>query len=153
MDSTNTDTVSKKSNVDTHAEKNNVQNDTRDSNSNEKQDNMVQGKDKTNKIKKQKRKNLSKADDDVPNVKKIKINAKNEDSPTKAKKGDKKVALVKKSTEKKSKKEKKKLRFDQTKSGQLNVEQIMSLNAERLKTYGLNAKKFKNKLKYGNKKF
>lgn len=28
----------------------------------------------------------------------------------------------------------------------------MSLNAERLKTYGINAKKLRNKLKYGNKK-
>lgn len=33
------------------------------------------------------------------------------------------------------------------------VDSMMSLDAERLRTYGINAKKFKNKLKYGKKKF
>lgn len=114
---------------------------------------------------KRKRKNKLKVDGDSPRPKMIKTDDVKESSPVKADKkiekdNEKTVSMDKTVVNKRKKnkmKEMRKLQFnklksDKHKSSRDNIDPIMSLNAERLKTYGINAKKFKNKLKYGKKK-
>lgn len=105
--------------------------------------------------------------DSGPRLKKIKMDNVKERSQIKVdnkiEKNNKETAPVDKTAvipqEKRNKtKEKRKLQLDKVKSNKResnngNTDPIMSLNIERLKTYGINAKKFKNKLKYGKKKF
>lgn len=116
--------------------------------------------------KKQKRRNESTADDDVTSSKKPKIQDAKSDNSTmeacniKVEKNNEKIAFVERSTatpKQNKKKEKKKLQINKMKNrkhqpNSESVQQLMSLDTARLKTYGLNAKKFKNKLKYGNRK-
>lgn len=155
--------ISKEESVDTVV-KNSARNDTRDGDDDEeeKRDETARGKDDAveNKGKERKRKN---ADGDGPSVKLMKLdNMQGEDARSKAgKSSNGETTSVENSSaltegKKNGRKERKKLGFDRTRPGKHNRPndgQMMSLNAERLRTYGLNAKKFKNKLKYGNKKF
>lgn len=115
----------------------------------------------TNKSKKQKRKNKLKTDDE-PISKKMKIDdTGKEDSRIKTNtnnikvenNNEKLVAINKFARQKKNKN--KNSQFNQMIIGNRKPDYddpTMSLNPERLKTYGINAKKLKNKLKYGNKK-
>lgn len=164
---TETDTVSKEKIM--HVTENSVQNnldskdDKDDKGENEKNKN-AQEKIVANKSKKQKRKNNLKSDGDAPISKKIKIeNTSEKDSQTKTdinnieiKNNNEKVVAVNKfAGQQKKKKKNRNSQFNQMNTGKnkLNYDDpTMSLNAERLKTYGINAKKLKNKLKYGNKK-
>lgn len=114
-----------------------------------------------NKSNKQKRKNNVKVDDDVPVSKKIKTDSTvKEDSQIKSdvnnikiENNEKMMAMDKSAGKKKNKKSSS--QFNQKNSGKRKPDYddpTISLNAERLKTYGINAKKLKNKLKYCNKK-
>lgn len=117
-----------------HIAENGVQNNLHNDDKKEDEKNKdAQEKDIINKSKKQKRMNKLKDDDDVSSCKKMKLDN---------------AAGQKKNKNKNS-------QFNQINTGKRKSDYddpTMSLNAERLKTYGINAKKLKNKLKYGNKK-
>lgn len=113
-----------------------------------------------NKSKKQKRKNKLKTDDE-PISKKMKIDdTGKEDSRIKTNtnnikvenNNEKLVAINKFARQKKNKNRNSQFNQMNTGNRKPDYDPTMSLNPERLKTYGINAKKLKNKLKYGNKK-
>lgn len=139
---------------------NDVQNHLHNNKDNRKEEEQKNGQEKNiiHKSKKQKRKDKLKADDDAPISKKIKIdNVAKEDSQIKIdtnniKENNEKI-IDKSASRKKNKN--KSSQFHQINTGKRKPDYddpTMSLNAERLKIYGINAKKLKNKLKYGNKK-
>lgn len=132
-ESTNIDIVSKEKSMD--ITENDVQNNLHNSDDKKEDEKNkdAQKKDTINKSKKQKRKNKLKTDDDVSSFKKIKID----------------------NTADQKKKKNKNSQFNQINTGKRKLDHddpTMSLDAKRLKTYGINAKKLRNKLKYGNKK-
>jgi hypothetical protein len=170
-----TDIIPKEENI--NITESDMQNNSCDSKNDERQgeDKDLEGKIVINKSK---RKNKLKTDDEGSVPKKIKINdAENEDSQpndikikikkdVEVEKNKKKISDTKIKNKNKmpsaenctiSKKKKKDLKLNKGrkvgKHKQDDVDSMMSLDAERLKMYGINAKKFKNKLKYGNKKF
>jgi len=168
-----TDIIPKEENI--NITKSDMQNNSCDSKNDEKQGEDLEGKIVMNK---RKRKNKLKTDEDGSVPKKIKINdAENENShlndvkikienDVQIEKDKKKINDTKiknknemPSVEKYTISKKKKKDFKLNKGRKVgkhrqdDVDSMMSLDAERLKTYGINAKKFKNKLKYGNKKF
>lgn len=138
----------------------NSQNNSHDSKDDEEQGTSAQEKIVVNQNKKQKR-HVTKVDDDAVSLKKPKINdAKNDDTTVethniKIEKNIEEITFVKTSTAVQKKKNKKKklesnkMKNEKHKPNSESVHQLMSLDAARLKTYGINAKKFKNKLKYG----
>lgn len=143
----------------------NTQNNSHDIKNDAEQNKNTEEKSIVNNSNKRKRKNKLKVDGDSPRPKMIKTDDVKESSPVKADKkiekdNEKTVSMDKTVVNKRKKnkmKEMRKLQFnklksDKHKSSRDNIDPIMSLNAERLKTYGINAKKFKNKLKYGKKK-
>lgn len=110
--------------------------------------------------KNKKRKDKLEADDDDPISKKRKIdNTAKEDFQVKADTNNIKVEnnnekAIDKSVDQKKKKNRRS-QFNQINTGKHKSDYddpTISLNAERLKTYGINPKKLKNKLKYGNKR-
>lgn len=119
----------------------------------------AQKKNIINKSEQQKRKNKL-TDGDDPISKKMKTdNTAKEDLQIKAninnikvENNNKKLVAINKSLGKKKNKNRNS-QFNQlnTRKRKPDYDPTMSLNAERLKTYGINAKKLKNKLKYGNK--
>lgn len=120
----------------------------------------AQKKNIINKSEQQKRKNKL-TDGDDPISKKMKTdNTANEDLQIKAninnikvENNNKKLVAINKSPGKKKNKNRNS-QFNQMNTRKRKPDYddpTMSLNAERLKTYGINAKKLKNKLKYGNK--
>lgn len=124
-------------------------------------DRDAQEKNTVNKSKKQKRKNELKANGDSPISKKIKTdNATKEDSQVKAdtnnikvENNEKVIATNKSAGQKKNKNKNSQFKRMNTRKRKPDYDDpTIFLNAERLKTYGINAKKLKNKLKYGNKK-
>lgn len=148
----NTDSVSKKKIM--NIAENNLQNNSHGSKNDEKDE---QKKNLVNENEKQKRKNKLRADDDRSSPKKMKLDKARKEAPQietdnviKVENNGKMASL---SVEKSTIAQKK---FNKTKTGKRksdNDDPMMSLEAERLKTYGISVKKFKNKLKYGNKKF
>ncbi|XP_029159954.1 protein KRI1 homolog [Nylanderia fulva] len=148
----NNDTIPKKKIM--NITENNMQNNSHANKNDEKDEQKKNVVDKN-----EKRKNKLRADDDTPSLKKMKLDkVKKEDSQietdnfVKAKNNGKKTSF----SMEKSTTSQKKNKFNKTKTGKRksdNDDPVMSLEAERLKTYGISAKKFKNKLKYGNKKF
>ncbi|XP_070160841.1 protein KRI1 homolog [Polyergus mexicanus] len=156
----NTDTVSKKKITLQNIAENNAQNNSHGNKNNERN---AQDKNVVNKNEKRKRENKLR-DDNRPNPKKIKTDkAGREDSRIETDNvsinGKNNGKITSLSTEKsiiaRKKNKSKNSRLNKTKTGKRkpnNDDPMMSLGAERLKAYGINAKKFKNKLKYGNKK-
>lgn len=154
----NTDTVSKKKIM--NIAENNAQN---ISHGNKNDERNAQDKNVANKNEKRKRENKLR-DDNSPNPKKMKTDkAGREDSrietdnvSIKVENNGKITPLsTEKSTIARKKNKNKNSQLNKTKTGKRkpnNDDPMMSLGAERLKAYGINAKKFKNKLKYGNKK-
>ncbi|KAG5326079.1 KRI1 protein, partial [Acromyrmex heyeri] len=162
-----------------HVTENDIQNNlhNKDESGKEEKNEDTQEKNIVNKNKKQKRKNNLKVNSDAPISKKMKIdntttedsqikmdinnienNNKNKDvveinNKIKAENNNKKVAIDKFTGNRKNRN--KSSQFNQMNTGRRKPnhnDPTMSLNAERLKTYGINAKKLKNKLKYGNKR-
>ncbi|KAL0116065.1 hypothetical protein PUN28_011134 [Cardiocondyla obscurior] len=156
---TNTDAASKEkeervteSSVENNLDINN------DSSIKDEKNNDTESKIILNKNRKRKQENILKTEDDHPSPPKIKINKTMEDSKIKIDINNIKVennnekASITKSV---SKKKKKNTRFNQLNTGKqdkVSKDPTTSINAKRLKTYGINAKKLKNKLKYGNTK-
>ncbi|XP_011873109.1 PREDICTED: protein KRI1 homolog [Vollenhovia emeryi] len=163
VESTNTDVVSKEESMYTTKDgvQNNLHND--DDRKEDVKNKDAQEQNTINMSKKRKRKNkLKKADSDDPISKKMKTdNAIKKDSQMKAagnnikiENNNEKVVAIKKSAGQKKNKNRSS-QFNQTNTGKRKQDYddpILSLNAERLKTYGINAKKLKNKLKYSHKK-
>ncbi|KAL6444062.1 hypothetical protein ACFW04_001781 [Cataglyphis niger] len=157
----NTDNVSKKKIM--NIAENNAEN---DSHGNKNDERDAQDKNVVNKNEKRKRENILR-DDNIPDgnkPKKMKTDkAGREDSRIKTDnvninvENNGKIASL--STEKsiivRKKNKNKNCQLNKAKIGKRksnNDDPIMSLGTERLKAYGISAKKFKNKLKYGNKK-
>lgn len=150
----NTSSVSKEKIM--NIAENNLQNNSHGSKNDEKD---KQKKNVVNKHERQKRKNKLRADDDKPSPKKMKFDKTRKepsqietDNIIKIKNNGKITSL----SAEKSTIAQKKNKFNKAKTGKRksdNDDPTMFLEAERLKTYGISVKKFKNKLKYGNKKF
>ncbi|XP_012539733.1 protein KRI1 homolog [Monomorium pharaonis] len=120
----------------------------------DKQNKDEQDKNIGHKSKKQKRKNKLKTDDNTPISKKIKIDSgTKEDCQIKTDTNNiKENEKINKSAGRKKNKNKN-IQYNQTGKRKPDYDDpMMSLNAERLKMYGINAKKLKNKLKYSNNK-
>ncbi|KAL6267766.1 hypothetical protein P5V15_000835 [Pogonomyrmex californicus] len=154
--STNTDTVCKKELMRTT--ENNTQNNSYNNKDDKEEEKDMQEKNIINKSKKQKRKNKSETDGDAPFSKKMKIDhAEKEKSQIKAdinikvENNNEKITSIEKSIKSRKKKKNKNSQVN-TEKHKTDYDDLMSLNAKRLKTYGINPKKLKNKLKYGNKK-
>jgi len=161
VESTSIDTVSKEKNM--HITENGIQNNLhkKDDKEEDEKNKDAQEKNVVNKNKKRKQKNNLKTDGNVPISKKMKTdNIVKEDSQIKTdinnikvENNEKMIAINKSADQKKNKNSSSKFNKINTGKRKLDYDDpMMSLNAERLKTYGINAKKLKNKLKYGNKK-
>lgn len=108
-----------------------------------------------------KRKNKLGVVSDGPRPKKVKTERKvsSRAKEDQVGKDNEEMALVRKTAfipkERNKWKKNRKLQLNEDKRGKSKSTDpvMMSLNAERLKMYGINAKKFKNKLKYGKKKY
>lgn len=173
-----TDTAPKEK--DTDITKNGMQNNSHDSKKNEKEDKDLKGNNVIDKSTKKKRENKVKTDDNGPVSKKIcannvetehshvnnvqikveknikveKDNKEMSNTGIKKNKHEETPSVDKSAVSRKKKKNSKLSKVKKAgKHRPDGVDSMMSLNAERLKMYGINAKKFKNKLKYGNKKF
>lgn len=143
-----------------HTIENNVQNsNNKDERKKDEKNKEAQEENIVNKSKKKKRKNNLQADGDVSISKKMKTdNAVKESSQIKMNidnikvenSNEKTIANGKSAGRKKNKNNNSHMNTKKHKPDY--NDPMMSLNAERLKTYGINAKKLKNKLKYGNKK-
>lgn len=157
----NIQTVSKNSTM--HLVENNAQKDSHIIKNDKKQDNSVKENNVTNKNKK--RKNKLTTEVDVPSSKKMKIDSMRKKKPQLKENNiieghNSKLVSDIKSTEiaiipKKDKTIKKKSKIKtmkHKKDSRSDTNSTILDNAERLKIYGINAKKLKNKLKYGNKK-
>ncbi|XP_072753861.1 protein KRI1 homolog [Anoplolepis gracilipes] len=156
----NTDSTSKEKIM--NIAENNAQDNSHNSKNDEKD---VQKKNVANKNEKRKREDKLQDDGDRPSPKKAKTDkVEQEDSKIEMDnvnidiKSNGKIASfsAEKFTIARKKNRKKNSQLNKRKSGKCkpaNNNPLMFLEAERLKTYGINAKKFKNKLKYGNKKF
>lgn len=148
--STNIDTVPKEK-MDIDITENNMVNNSFNNNNNEKQDKYIQKKDMVNIDNKLKRKNVLN-NDDIP--KKRKMNNEKEKSSriemdninVNAKKHNEEVTSVgkHKTAQKKKRKNSQLNKMKNKKLG--NAHPTVFSNAKRLKTYGINAKKMKNKL-------
>lgn len=158
----NTDNVSKKKIM--NIAENNAEN---NSHSNKNDERDAQDKNVVNKNEKRKRENKLRDDGNSPdgnNPKKMKTHkAGREDSRIKTDnvninvENNGKIASLsaEKSTIVRKKNKNKNSQLNKAKIGKRksnNDDPMMSLGTERLKAYGISAKKFKNKLKYGNKK-
>lgn len=160
--STNTNTISEERIA--KSVEDNTQNNSHDIKNDAEQNKNTEEKSIVNNSNKRKRKNELKVDGDSPRTKMIKTDDVKESLPVKADKkiekdNEKTVSMDKTVVNKRKNKMKEmrklqfnKLKSDKHKSSRDNIDPIMSLNADRLKIYGINAKKFKNKLKYGKKK-
>lgn len=153
---------------------NNLHNNSKDESGKEEKNEDAQEENIVNKNKKQKR--VNEVNSDAPISKKVKIdNTTTEDSQIKmdvinniennnknkteinnkikTENNNKKIAIDKFTGKRKNKN--RRSQFNQMNTGRCKPnydDPMMSLNTERLKTYGINAKKLKNKLKYGNKR-
>ncbi|KYM95390.1 PREDICTED: protein KRI1 homolog [Cyphomyrmex costatus] len=174
-ESTDTDIVSREKIIQVTNDdvQNNLHNSNDESRKEEKNEN-AQEKNIVNKNEKQKRKNNLKVNSDAPISKKIKMDNITKEDPLiktenniennnknkveinnkiKTENINKKVAIDKFTSKKKNKNRNSQFNQMNTRKRKSNYDDpTMSLNAERLKTYGINAKKLKNKLKYGNKR-
>ncbi|XP_014489220.1 PREDICTED: protein KRI1 homolog [Dinoponera quadriceps] len=161
-DSTNANTAEEGA---AKASEDNTQNNARNIKNDADQDENTREKNVANKSNKWKRKEKLNVDSDSPRPKKVKVdNIKKGSSwvqmDNKIEKGNVETASVDKTAlarKKRDRSNKRKLQFNKVKSGKCRLNSdstdlMMSLNAERLKSYGINAKKFKNKLKYGKRK-
>ncbi|XP_032674778.1 protein KRI1 homolog isoform X2 [Odontomachus brunneus] len=165
VDSININTISEKRVAE--ITKDNTQNNSHNIKNDAEQDKITQEKNTVNKSNEKKRKNKSRVDSNSSKLKKIKTDNIKKESlqikvDNKIEKNNEETAPVgktvviqkrKNKTKEKSKLQLNKVKRNKNKSNNDNINSMMSLNVERLKTYGINAKKFKNKLKYGKKKF
>lgn len=152
-------TVSKKKIM--NIAENNAQNNSHGSKNDEKDERK---KNVVNKDEKQKRENKLRTDNDRPSLKKMKTDKARREDPRietdnviKVENNGKIASLfTEKSTLARKKNKSRNPQLNKTKTGKRKSDTddpMMFLEAERLKTYGISAKKLKNKLKYGNKKF